>query len=71
MNQRETKEELDIPHFTYSDYFLAAVRDLENSIRNFERAYERLTGGKKTYRRASPERPGASPEGGAEETKEP
>ena len=65
-NMAETKDVLGIPHYTYSEEFLEATRQLTNEIRNFERAMERIAGGQKTNRRSGTKRAGASPPGGTE-----
>jgi len=48
MNQREAKAEYGIPHFTYTNKFLEASRELDNLVRNLERAIERISNRGKT-----------------------
>ena len=51
MNMREAREAYGIEQWIYSENFLEATRSYENDVRNFERAYERISGNGKTVRR--------------------
>lgn len=51
MNLREAREAYGLEPYTYSEEFLRATREYENSMRNLERALERLAGNGKTQRR--------------------